>query len=108
MEEVHSGQILQNREANTKRESPGLSFGLTNTLLMSLTMRATHAVDCITTTAQVLYLSLDLSWGSWKLAFTVGLGQKLRFGTMQPGTSRRCRRRSLLPRPDSAWPRVPR
>src|SRR5262245_21663869 len=41
-------------------------------------MSATHATDPTTTTAPVLYLALELSWTSWKLAFTVGLGQKPR------------------------------
>jgi transposase len=30
----------------------------------------------------VLYLALELSWNSWKLAFTVGLGQKARLRTI--------------------------
>src|SRR5215468_9233412 len=41
-------------------------------------MSATHATDSITMTAPVLYLALELSWTSWKLAFTVGAGQKPR------------------------------
>ena len=41
-------------------------------------MSATHATDPTTTTAPVLYLALELSWTSWKLAFTVGAGQKPR------------------------------
>src|SRR5262245_18014125 len=39
-------------------------------------MSATHATDSTTTTAPVLCLALELSWNSWKLAFTVGAGQK--------------------------------
>jgi transposase len=35
-----------------------------------------------TTAAPVLYLALELSWNSWKLAFTVGLGQKARLRTI--------------------------
>jgi transposase len=31
----------------------------------------------------VLYLALELSWNSWKLAFTVGLGQKPRLRTIR-------------------------
>jgi transposase len=41
-------------------------------------MAATHATDPTTATAPVLYLALELSWTSWKLAFTVGAGQKPR------------------------------
>jgi transposase len=45
-------------------------------------MTTTHASNSTTTTAGVLYLALDLGSGSWKLAFTVGLGQKPRVRTM--------------------------
>ena len=41
-------------------------------------MSATHAIDPTTANAPVLYLALELSWTSWKLAFTVGAGQKPR------------------------------
>jgi transposase len=41
-------------------------------------MSATHVTDSTTATAPVLYLALELSWTSWKLAFTVGAGQKPR------------------------------
>jgi transposase len=41
-------------------------------------MSATHVSDSTTATAPVLYLALELSWTSWKLAFTVGAGQKPR------------------------------
>lgn len=41
-------------------------------------MSATHATDVTTASAPVLYLALELSWTSWKLAFTVGAGQKPR------------------------------
>jgi transposase len=41
-------------------------------------MSATHMTDSTTATAPVLYLALELSWTSWKLAFTVGAGQKPR------------------------------
>ncbi len=44
-------------------------------------MATTHAPDCTTATARVLSMSLDLGWSSWKLAFTVGLGQKPRLRT---------------------------
>jgi transposase len=45
-------------------------------------MSATHASQPNTTAAPVLYLALELSWNSWKLAFTVGLGQKARLRTI--------------------------
>jgi transposase len=45
-------------------------------------MSATHAGQSNTTAAPVLYLALELSWNSWKLAFTVGLGQKARLRTV--------------------------
>jgi transposase len=41
-------------------------------------MSATRMTDSTTATAPVLYLALELSWTSWKLAFTVGAGQKPR------------------------------
>src|SRR5262245_10186660 len=44
----------------------------------SPTMSATHASQFNTTTATKLYLALELSENSWKLAFTVGLGPKPR------------------------------
>jgi transposase len=45
-------------------------------------MSATHAAQSNTTVAPVLYLALELSWNSWKLALTVGLGQKARLRTI--------------------------
>jgi hypothetical protein len=30
----------------------------------------------------VLYLSLELGWKTWKLAFTIGMGQKPRLRTV--------------------------
>jgi transposase len=45
-------------------------------------MSATHATQSNTTAAPRLYLALELSWNSWKLAFTVGLGQKARLRTI--------------------------
>jgi transposase len=45
-------------------------------------MSATHVGQSNTTAAPVLYLALELSWNSWKLAFTVGLGQKARLRTI--------------------------
>src|SRR5262249_35019861 len=44
-------------------------------------MSATHASQSNATATPVLYLALELSWNSWKLAFTVGLGQKARLRT---------------------------
>jgi transposase len=41
-------------------------------------MSATHATDSTMMPAPVLYLALELSWTSWKLAFTVGAGQRPR------------------------------
>lgn len=51
-------------------------------LKRSLSMTATHNPDCTVTAAPVLYLALELSAGTWKLAFTVGLGQKPRLKTV--------------------------
>jgi transposase len=45
-------------------------------------MSATHAQQSNTATAPKLYLALELSWNSWKLAFTVGHGQKARLRTI--------------------------
>ena len=45
-------------------------------------MTTTHAPDSTTATARVLYLALDLGQKNWKLAFTVGLGQKPRLRTI--------------------------
>ena len=45
-------------------------------------MSATHTVQSNTAVAPVLYLALELSWNSWKLAFTTGLGQKARLRTI--------------------------
>ena len=41
-------------------------------------MSATHTTDSTTAAAPVLYLAFELGWNSWKLAFTVGAGQKPR------------------------------
>jgi transposase len=38
-------------------------------------MSATHAVYCTQTAAHVLYVSFELSWSSWRMAFTIGAGQ---------------------------------
>ena len=45
-------------------------------------MTATHKPNCTLPTAPVLYMALELSSGTWKLAFTVGLGQKPRLKTV--------------------------
>ena len=45
-------------------------------------MSATHTTNFNVTTAPVLYVAFELSWNSWKLAFTVGLGQKPRLRTI--------------------------
>src|SRR3954462_9525060 len=45
-------------------------------------MTTTHPTDSTTAPAGVLYLALDLGQKSWKLAFTVGLGQKPRLRTI--------------------------
>ena len=41
-------------------------------------MSATNATDSTTAAAPVLYMAFELGWTSWKLAFTVGAGQKPR------------------------------
>jgi transposase len=45
-------------------------------------MTATHNTDPTASSAPVLYLALDLGATSWKLAFSVGLGQKPRLKTI--------------------------
>jgi transposase len=45
-------------------------------------MTATHTCDSTVTGAPVLCLALELGWNSWKLAFSVGLGQKPRIRTI--------------------------
>jgi len=47
-----------------------------------LAMTATHNANCAASCAPVLYLALDLGASNWKLAFTVGLGQKPRLKTI--------------------------
>src|SRR5262249_14271708 len=46
----------------------------------SLNMAATH--NQITTTNSVLYLAFELGEREWKLAFTIGMGQKARLRSM--------------------------
>jgi transposase len=41
-------------------------------------MSATHAVHCTPNAGPVLYVAFELSWGTWKMAFTVGAGQSPR------------------------------
>jgi transposase len=41
-------------------------------------MTATHAIDPNTTSAPVLYMAFELGWNSWKIASTIGAGQKPR------------------------------
>ena len=45
-------------------------------------MSATHTTDSTATAAPVLYLAFELGWNSWKLAFTIGAGQKPRLRTI--------------------------
>jgi len=45
-------------------------------------MSATHVTQSTATSAPVLYLALELGWNSWKLAFTIGMGQKPRLRTI--------------------------
>jgi hypothetical protein len=45
-------------------------------------MSATHANDSATPSGPVLYLAFGLGWNSWKLAFTIGAGQKPRLGSL--------------------------
>src|SRR6516162_6538216 len=48
----------------------------------SSAMTATHTMNSTVANAPVLYLALDLGMREWKLAFTVGLGQKPRLKTI--------------------------
>jgi transposase len=45
-------------------------------------MSATHASDSTTTRGPMLYLAFELSWNSWKLAFTIGAGQAPRLRSL--------------------------
>jgi transposase len=45
-------------------------------------MSVTHSTNSSTTAKQVLYVSLELSWGTWKLCFTTGSGQPPRIRTI--------------------------
>ena len=46
-------------------------------------MTATHTQNSTVPTTPVLYLSLELGQNTWKLAFTVGAGQKPRLRTVR-------------------------
>jgi transposase len=48
-------------------------------------MTATHAIQFTTAASPVLYMALELSAKSWKLAFTVGLGQPPRIRSVAAG-----------------------
>lgn len=50
-------------------------------------MTATHSTNCTASNAPVLYLALELGASNWKLAFTVGLGQKPRLKTITASSS---------------------
>jgi transposase len=45
-------------------------------------MTTTHSFDSTRSSGPVLYLAMELSWQSWKLAFTIGQGQKPRIRTI--------------------------
>jgi transposase len=45
-------------------------------------MTATHDENSTLPAAPVLYFSLELGWNTWKLAFTIGAGQKPRLRTL--------------------------
>jgi transposase len=51
-------------------------------------MSATHAVHSTSTAAPVLYIAFELSWTTWKLAFTVGAGQPPRIRTVPARNTR--------------------
>ncbi len=45
-------------------------------------MTATQAVRCTPTAPPELYVAFELSWTTWKIAFTVGAGQPPRIRTV--------------------------
>src|SRR5262249_22674761 len=49
-------------------------------------MSATHATDSTTPSGPVLYLAFELGRSSWKLAFTIGAGQKPRLRSLAAGS----------------------
>src|SRR5690242_13823451 len=67
-------------------------------------MSATDATDSTTEASPVLYLALELSWNCWKLAFTIGAGQKPKLRRRArhrrpPDPDRKAKQRSGLPEP---------
>src|SRR5260370_28532353 len=48
-------------------------------------MSATHATQSTAPQAPVLYMALELSLATWKLAFTIGSGQKPRIRSVPAG-----------------------
>ena len=48
-----------------------------------MTVTATHDQNSTLAPAPVLYFSLELGWTTWKLALTIGLGQKPRLRTLR-------------------------
>src|SRR5215469_5728100 len=52
----------------------------------SLPMSATHTTDSPTPAGPVLYLAFELGRSSWKLAFTIGAGQKPRLRSLAAGS----------------------
>jgi len=50
-------------------------------------MTTTHEQNSTIPTVPVLYFSLELGSKNWKLAFTIGLGQKPRLRTIAAGNS---------------------
>ena len=46
-------------------------------------MTATHDQNSTPPAAPVLYVALELGWNTWKLAFTIGAGQKPRIRTIR-------------------------
>ncbi len=61
-------------------------------------MAATHKHDCTVTKVPTLYMAVELSSGTWKLAFTVGLGQKPRLKTVGARSTSACSGKSRPPR----------
>jgi hypothetical protein len=49
-------------------------------------MSATHAIQSTASQDRVLSLAIELSLSTWKLAFTVGAGQKPRIRSVPSGT----------------------
>src|SRR5262249_49170879 len=66
-----------------KNEAAGvkLEAGTDQLFTRSLNMTATHSSHR-STESGILYLAFELGWTEWKLAFTIGQGQKPRFRSM--------------------------